>query len=46
MKLLCVLVRHQWRRGSTEDGERYERCQRCGRYSDPPGAGAKNVSAL
>ena len=33
--LLCRLnLRHVWHVESTEDGQRYRRCRRCGKYED------------
>jgi Prophage protein (DUF1660) len=45
MKLRCILIRHRWRQLQNDDGQRYDRCERCGQYSDPLPPGAKNVAA-
>ena len=46
MKLKCLLIRHRWRKYHNEDGERYERCTRCGQYGDMLPPGAKNVAGM
>lgn len=36
--LLCKTnLRHQWHVEATEDGGRYRRCTRCGKYDDSGG---------
>lgn len=38
--LMCKLnLRHAWHIESTEDGSRYRRCTRCGKYDGRGGAG-------
>lgn len=38
--LLCKTnLRHQWHVERTEDGGRYRRCRRCGKYDDGGGGG-------
>ncbi len=38
--LLCKTnLRHQWHIEATEDGGRYRRCTRCGKYDDSGGGG-------
>lgn len=40
--LLCKLnLRHDWHIQSTEDGGRYRRCTRCGKYQEG-GSGGRN----
>ena len=46
LKIRCALVRHRWLRLQTDDGERYEQCQRCGRIFVPIPPGANNVGGL
>jgi hypothetical protein len=46
MKLRCILIRHRWGKFYTDDGERYERCTRCGQYSDVLPPGAKNIAGM
>lgn len=46
VKIRCLLVRHRWRQYSNDDGERYERCERCGQYNFPMPPGGKNAAAL
>jgi hypothetical protein len=43
--LLCKTnLRHQWHVETTEDGGRYRRCTRCGKYDDGGGGQALGTS--
>jgi hypothetical protein len=46
MKIRCLLIRHRWRVLQNDDGERYQRCERCGQFSSVLPPGAKNIAAL
>ncbi|NQD90081.1 hypothetical protein HP499_20035 [Paenarthrobacter sp. CM16] len=40
-KLMCKLnLGHHWHVESTEDGSRYRRCTRCGKYDNDSDAGS------
>ena len=44
--LLCKMnLRHDWRVQTTEDGGRYRRCTRCGKYDERGGGGSGNWAA-
>lgn len=32
--LLCLLGRHQWRNQFNDEGQRFQTCDRCGKYRD------------
>ena len=45
-KLLCRLnLRHDWHVESTDDGERFKQCRRCGKYDDRGGGGSVATGA-